>query len=802
MDIKKFEIFVSPNGSDSNEGTFEKPLATLAAAKKKVRKYRNKYTQVSVIFRGGEYFIDENIAFGTDDGGYPGAPVIYKAYEGEKPTFVGGIKLDNSKMKPVTDEEFLSRLTDKSAAGKIYYIEIPEFADYLTVGDVDDGISSINIEAFENNKPMNSARFPKRDLSTPAFFGNYTKIIKYHKEGDELRAYFCDEALDRIKLWSDYAKKHALIDGFFAVRDWRQDYNRVLRFDLDDGYAVLDGKMAYKPKLDAEVSQRAYFYNISDELSQPGEYYIDKDKCIFYFVPSGAIEDEEIYLTTLSGTMITLAHRIHSLKFEGLSFKYCRGDFFEATDLNNVVFDGLEIANGSKKAINISVCRNVLVTGCHIYNMGSGGVFIQHYGERDTTVPRKRTVSVTVENCDIHDVARISRCYSATVGVDYDCSNVIIRNNKLHSSPHLLIYIRNSNDILIENNELYEAVRDSDDSGAVYWGRSSIHLGTVLRNNYFHDCGNNFATWGISCIYMDDGAVGADVYNNVFANVTGPVEYHGSVVLRMSPQSFSHVHNNVFVGGSLMHVFGGWHQNHTKGLCEFYPTALGALTVASYDSSNRYEELASWGFFGNYWKEHYKDTIWARMWETISFERITAVIQYKKELEAQGIAADIIQKRASLFVDNITWNHKLPDGSSYDGEYWDYVKTELKEHYDAAMAEVKGKSEAEILDRMILLTAENYWYNRVVPDTEVRVYDNVCFGLLPKYLDENGNMDMGIQRAESEYTVAADAYIPENVFENAQEGNYTFTDDLKKILAEKLPGFSPLDMSEIGVNNK
>ncbi len=800
MNVKNVEIYVSPEGSDANDGTFEHPLATVTAAKSRVRRYKSKNTQVSVIFRGGNYILTDNVVFGSDDGGYPNARVTYKAYEGERPVFIGGVKLDNSKMKPVTDEEFLSRLIDKEAIGKIYCIEIPELADYLAPIDVSDGWNALNIEVFENEKPMNSARFPKRDLSNSAVFGNYTRIVKYHKEGNELRAYFCDEALDRIKLWSDFGKREVMIDSFLAVDNWHQDYVKIEGFNLNEGYAVLGDRITYQPKLDAEVSKRTYFYNVPDELSQPGEYYIDRDKYILYFVPSNPIEEEEIYINTLSGAMFTLCQRVHFVNFEGLTFKYARGDFFEAADVRDVLFKDLEMAHGSKRAIKLRLCLNIEVRGCHIYDMGCGGIQTQFYGEQNTALRRKMS-NLTVEDCDIHDVSRVARCYSAAIAADYDSCNVTIRNNKLHSSPHLLIYIRSANDILIENNEIYDAVRDTDDAGAVYWGRSSTHLGTVIRNNYFHDCGNDWATWGINCIYMDDGAVGGDIYNNVFANVTGPAEYAASTVLKAHPQSFAHFHNNIFVGSNMIYEFGGWHKGHSKGMSEFYPNVLGAKNSGKVDGGNRFEELAQWGFFSNYWREKYKDTIWARMWEVISTERISAVMAYKKELETQGAASDIIEKRTTLFVDNLTWNHKLPDGSTYDGEYWDYVKTELKEYYDEAMESVLGKSEAEILDRMISLTIENYWYNRLVPDSEIYIYDNVAVGLLPKYLDENGKMDMGVERAESEYIITADKYDSSKIFADAENGDYTLTQEALADISEKMPSFKPFNMNEIGIKN-
>ena len=54
-----YTIYVSPNGSDLNEGTFEKPLKSLEGAKNKVATLDN--TQpITVVFRGGFYYQTED----------------------------------------------------------------------------------------------------------------------------------------------------------------------------------------------------------------------------------------------------------------------------------------------------------------------------------------------------------------------------------------------------------------------------------------------------------------------------------------------------------------------------------------------------------------------------------------------------------------------------------------------------------------------------------------------------------------------------------------------------------------------
>ncbi len=798
MNVKKISIYVSPNGNDANDGSIERPLASFQAAKQKAQRLKSPKTQVSVIFRGGNYFITNNIVFGCNDGGYEGAPVIYKAYRKEKPVFIGGVRLDNSKMKKVTDEEFLSRLVDQKAKNKVYCIEIPELADYLIENDTTDGWTYLPLEAFENEKPMELARYPKRAKGSSSVFGPYGRVIRYRSNKSGIRAYFDKETAERMKKWSDFGKKDAIADGYFHA-EWSQGIRKIDKIDAEKGCITFQSRgfagymPARFPNEVKNISKRVFIKNIPDELSQPGEYYIDREKCIFYFIPSKPIEKEEIYINTLSGAMISFEMRTHFVNFEGISFKYCRGSFIEGNDVRDIIFDGVEMAHGTKRAMVYRIGRNITVKNSHIYDMGEGGIYTEYYGEG---VIKDRTRFLTVENCDIHDVSRVVHCYSGCVSASYHSANIVIRNNKFHSSPHLLLGMRCTNDVLIENNEFYDAVRESDDAGVVYWGRSSRTLGIVIRNNYFHDCGNTEAKWGICTIYTDDAGVGADIYNNVFANVTCPAENADCTVIKEHPESFSHIHNNIFVGANRIHTLGTWDYRNNSGLSHFFPNALGAKGSHGDD---RFTELCECGFFSADWKKRYEGTIWSEMWNVVSADKVAIIQKYRQELEAQGVAPEIVNGKAILLADEISWNHKIPGGGIYEGSYWDYVKTELKDVYEKAVAEVEGKGEKALLDRLHLLTVENYWYHLLVNDNTVKTYDNVCVGILPKYIDEDGTLNLGFYKADSEFLISADDYDAKKTFIDAENGNYTLTEEMLSDIMAKMPGFIPFGMNSVGV---
>ena len=78
-------IYVAPYGKDTNKGSIDSPLKTLEAAKKQVRKFKDKGVKnIEVVFREGDYYITKAVEFTAADSGKADDPIVYRSYEGEK----------------------------------------------------------------------------------------------------------------------------------------------------------------------------------------------------------------------------------------------------------------------------------------------------------------------------------------------------------------------------------------------------------------------------------------------------------------------------------------------------------------------------------------------------------------------------------------------------------------------------------------------------------------------------------------------------------------------------------------------
>ena len=89
------ELFVSPEGSDSNAGTIDSPFLTVARAQEEVRKYnQNMSGDILVYLREGTYEITEPMQFGVEDSGSNGYYVVYQNYQDELQMISGGTVLE------------------------------------------------------------------------------------------------------------------------------------------------------------------------------------------------------------------------------------------------------------------------------------------------------------------------------------------------------------------------------------------------------------------------------------------------------------------------------------------------------------------------------------------------------------------------------------------------------------------------------------------------------------------------------------------------------------------------------------
>jgi hypothetical protein len=96
------DIYVSPNGSDTDEGNINSPLATIAAALRKARELRRTNDPaivggIHIILKGGIYQLYEPLMIRSEDAGTSSSPTYIEAMLNETPVISGGFQINNWK---------------------------------------------------------------------------------------------------------------------------------------------------------------------------------------------------------------------------------------------------------------------------------------------------------------------------------------------------------------------------------------------------------------------------------------------------------------------------------------------------------------------------------------------------------------------------------------------------------------------------------------------------------------------------------------------------------------------------------
>jgi hypothetical protein len=236
--------------------------------------------------------------------------------------------------------------------------------------------------------------------------------------------------------------------------------------------------------------------------------------------------------------------------------------------------NGVEIRGGEQHGLR----------SCDIHSLGRGGTIISG-GNRRALTPGGHFV----ENCDIHDLSRIDHTYTPAILLEGVSNRVA--HNRLHDVRSSAMRVE-GNDHLVEYNEIYSAVTESDDQGGVDMFGNPTYRGNVYRYNYFHHIGNWRGTGeqpkcGQAGIRLDDAICGTRIYGNIFERCSAGRLGFGGVQIHGGKDNI--VENNLFLECAAMVSFSPWDEKRWRD------TAARALKGGDVEWAlyqQRYPELA------------------------------------------------------------------------------------------------------------------------------------------------------------------------------------------------------------------
>jgi len=608
---KEDVFYVSTEGSDHNAGTKEQPFATLEKAIDTAQKLRTGETdkQITVFLREGVYFQEKGIIVRSETKGVESLPLTISAYESEEVILSGSKKIPLDRVVAVEDKEIRATFSP-GARDKIKQIDlkalgISDYGEMRNVGFATPYGTAWG-EIFVNNKPMHLARWPNSGMipvdgvldagSVPRDndFTGRGGVIKY------------DSA--QIDRWAD--EKNAWIVGYFKY-SWGDDMLKIASIDTKKK-TITTASPAFYGFSSGQPYNRWYGENIMVELDEPGEYYIDHETGMLYFIPSEE-EIASLKFSMLKEPFITL-QGTSGITIRGIIFECSRGlgiamdntqnSRIEGCTFRNLGSLGITVGKGiepfsrrvhegtgkpksgivgslqqhlyANTTFNREGGQNNLITGCEFYQLGAGGVSMG--GGNRLTLEAGNNV---IENCAIHDLNRIERSYRPAIHLTGAGNSVL--HCEVYNVANQAVLMHGNNH-LIEYNHFHEVVLEAEDAGAIYYGRDPSERGTVIRYNYFENIPDRGLTMAV---YADDGACGLTITGNVFYRA-------GERVFMLGGGSDHTITNNLFIESKYgIHVDNRL-QNWAGSTLELIKLRLQEVAYDKSPYSKHYPQLPSY----------------------------------------------------------------------------------------------------------------------------------------------------------------------------------------------------------------
>ena len=540
------QIFVAPGGDDAHNGTEEAPVATLSRARDRVRELHHAGAQgpIAVNVLPGRYLVTETLQLTGEDSGKPEAPVIYRATQPGQATFYGGMRITG--FERVTDPAVLERLPEE-ARGKVvrYDLRAQGIDDYgeLAVRGFGQAPAPPTLELFVNGKPMTLARWPNEG------FVGIRKLVEPGSKAEGKPSVF-EYIDDRHERWT--RAEDPWLFGYFRYL-WADATIRVSRIDTAARTVICNEAYQYGgPGMHTGQGIQYYAFNLLEEIDQPGEYYLDRPTGILYLYPPADLAEATVEIGLLSVPMITM-HGVSDVRLEGLSFDLARHHGLILTDCSRCVIAGCTVSRMAGNGITITGGQANGLLGCDIHTIGRRASEVIG-GDRATLTPGRHFV----ENCRIYDFGRIDRTYTPAVQLEGVGNRVA--HNLMYDCPSSVMRIE-GNDHLIEFNEVYNAVQESDDQGAMELFANPTYRGVVFRYNRFTNCGKagvGAAVHGQAAIRFDDAISGMVVYGNVF--IRSANGNFGAVQMNSGRDNI--MDNNLFIDCK-QGISGGWYPGNS-----------------------------------------------------------------------------------------------------------------------------------------------------------------------------------------------------------------------------------------------
>ncbi len=509
------ELYVSPDGKDTNDGSENAPFATLTAANEAVKTLRSQMEGDIVIHvAGGYYPISEPLVIGVDGGGANGYSVIYRGDSENKPVISGGVQVTGWEQ----DGDIWSAPCDVEDTRTLYINDNPAIrARSKFLYSVAESYVRSDTEYVSDGIIVNHRKFP----------------VVSNFEDVEL-------VFDSEWMHHRYPVSNIIYESGKATLEMQQPY-----------WSALFGVNANQGHF-PNVGKGFYLENALELLDEPGEFYFDKDaKRIYYYpFPEENMTTAQCYV----GVTETLLHitgddkntRVDGLTFENIQFKYGAWNTVSTTGLltwqadhaadtanpqttvqmpaqvqveraNNIVFRGCVFACLGSTALGMTDAVSDCLIDGNIFRDLSAGAISVGCNKHDKTMPgdMDRPDRIDITNNVIRRTGHEFRCGPAVIA--YYVSNVRIMHNDIANTSYTAIslgwgwqsqIIEECRNNVVAYNKIVDVTSSCKDGAHIY--TLSYQYDSYINNNWCVTSGDKRGG-----IYPDEGSGHLMIFHNV-----------------------------------------------------------------------------------------------------------------------------------------------------------------------------------------------------------------------------------------------------------------------------------------------
>ena len=546
---QEIKVYVATNGNDSNDGSIDHPYLTFDKARLRARQIKaaNPSTPISIVARGGTYYMTTPLNLTAADSGSAGAPITYASYPGEVAVITGSKTVTG--FAPITDPAILSRLP-AGAQANAKVVNLPSLG-ITNYGQLERRggflpIKPSGLTLSVNNQPMTLARYPN--------IGSWETVSS---TADGTTSFVYTDP--RPATWSD--TNDIWLHGFFS-HGWADSHLKIKSIDTNTKTIIVEGGFdSYGVRVKTNVNDqfgRYYYENVLSELDSIEEYFLDRATGNLIFWPPAGLASASVTVT-IAGKLIT-GIGVSNVNFEQLHFNGSRANAISFTNSSFLKFSKIKISNtGNDSLLLTNVTDSIVASNTIEYSQER--VIALSGGNRTTLVPSNNVII----NNFLNQTAQWVMSDRQAIKIDGVGMKVV--HNEISNNPQGAIRFT-GNDHQIRYNNIHDILKDGADAGAIYSGRNYTYRGNDISYNYLKSIGNpitpNFSGTGI---YLDDALSGTVIKGNIFDKIAHPFLIGGG--------RNNLVVGNLMIGNARPSVF------DSRGLSWMRNKFYNAITAAS-----------------------------------------------------------------------------------------------------------------------------------------------------------------------------------------------------------------------------